>query len=50
MQNGKASWGINRPCSEPGTQHLVAENQLPYLQTGGKNIVLMSYVKIKQDN
>lgn len=46
MQNVKASWSINRFCLVSGAQHLVAENQLPYLQIGGKDTVLMSYVKI----
>lgn len=48
LQNGKTPWGINRFCLEPGAQHWVEDNQLPYLQIGGKSIVLMSYVKVKQ--
>lgn len=49
LQNGKTPCSINRSCLEPGAQHWVADDQLPYLQIGGKSIVLVSYVKIKQD-
>jgi hypothetical protein len=44
----RASRGIIRLVRAPA-QHLVAGNQL-HLQSGSKNMVLMGFVKIKQDS
>lgn len=46
----RASLGSFKTLIKALGEHLVAGNQLPYLRSGDKNMGLMDFVKIKQDN